>query len=447
MKFSFNFNFGGESVEKEYEVPSWKYLAKKYLFTIDRFEKMVKKQNIRKQYPELADIPIEELYEMTLSDQEEMISDFFKYGSGTAMLLGARKYGKTESAIIEYCREVLKDPTETTLIIYTREVKRAKSLLKLARTILCGELGLDVLPIDNQTDLRVPGCKVKDNTITLLGIEGSGSRGRHPMYILMDDPVTPQACSEADRETVQILYDEAKKLTDDLYILGQSVHKEDLYAVLEHKVSCKRRFRGSIKCLDVDIEKEREDGVSERSIMSDYLGQLVASDDEPFADLTCNNTATFKPTTISQGILVIDPAFGGGDSCAFAFGVVVGDRYYCSLRASKKSIYKLGDYLLKYYPNVENIAIEVNKTSEVAVDFIKSIYNGRADVHSFYPNVNKIDRIENWISERRHKLTLLEAESDMWAIKEVLYWSHKAKHDDCPDALASLLTILDNGYN
>src|SRR5690606_37878310 len=118
----------------------------------------------------------------------------------------------------------------------------------------------------NASCIRVLGLIGKDHSVSSITVGTSSIRGRHPKRIIMDDPVTEEDVSEATRKRVQRVYNELNKLRSNILVVGQPVHKLDLYGTLRPLLKKMEVPHGAIPELDHDLDAQRLAGVSEESI-------------------------------------------------------------------------------------------------------------------------------------------------------------------------------------
>src|SRR5690606_23939256 len=121
-------------------------------------------------------------------------------------------------------------------------------------------------------------------------------------------PVTPDDESEATRRKAERLYDELLKLCDDIAVIGQPVHKYDLFEKLRPLIKKLEVPYGSIPELDVDLEAQRLAGVTEESIQASYFLKAPSEGATPFDGVQYIDD--FPP---GESVAFIDPSFKGKD--------------------------------------------------------------------------------------------------------------------------------------
>ena len=242
-------------------------------------------------------------YPKPYSQQITMKDYFFadKWTGQVKMLLGSRGIGKTDYiTILGMAYEVYKNPKFTALIV-TAEDRRTKDIIKTISYIL-RDNGVK-LETDNTSSISVIGHIGKEPSFCGLSVGSKGFRGKHPNIVLFDDPAVPNKCSLADRKQLRVVYEEATKLAPKIAIIGQPVHKLDLYGELRGLVDTLECKYGTVPELDPDLDAQRAAGVSEESIQASYFLNLTDSDSVPFAKV---EEAEYFPQ--GDTLAFIDPA-------------------------------------------------------------------------------------------------------------------------------------------
>ena len=122
--------------------------------------------------------------------------------------------------------------------------------------------------------------------------------------IILDDPVVPSdKTSPASRQRTIDLYNELVNLSPNILVIGQPVHKNDLYNVLREsnietggEIKVMELPHGTIPELDTDLVRLRKQGVSEEAIGANYLLKLRSEGTLPFGNVPiCPNDSIFNP--------------------------------------------------------------------------------------------------------------------------------------------------------
>lgn len=384
-------------------------------------------------------------YPKPFPKQIEMVR-FVIHGDGARLFLGSRGYGKTDySVALGVAYEIYLDPLsdQNRFMIVTKSIDRNTALL----AEIAGALeknGITEFDKRNSHCLRIKGLVGKDHSVIAKTIRSSGFRGWHPKLILMDDPVTPEDTSAAERARVQKLYNELHKLCPNIAIIGQPVHKYDLYETLRPKMREQTKLLempiGTIPELDPDLEAQRLAGVEESSIQSSYYLKVPNVGATPF-----DNVKYIDKFPRGDSVCFIDPSHKGGDYTAASIiraymqGVaVVG---FCWKMAWNHCSDELVSKLLEY--GVKKLAIECNALGDMPVELLRSIpaiqkagigvvgVNSTGNKHSFIMAAGQFAHLIH-LSKESHQVYL----------DQTVKYEYKAEHDDAPDSLASGLNWL-----
>ena len=359
-------------------------------------------------------------------------------------ILAARKLGKTD--YITICGSgysILKNPNYKILLI-TKEATRGKEIVAEVRETLANN-GAQ-FTTRSKTRVRVRGCRGKEANLTALTIRSKGIRGRHPDIVIMEDPITPEDTSETERARVKKTYEEILKLTQNVAIIGQPVHADDLYQELRGKIQTMEVWHGTIPELDVDLEVERAAGVSEASIQASYFGKILDDGGQPFRRVELVDYHAPK------NVMFIDPSHKGGDLTAIAIGGFLGDTLPVVGFAFRKAWYDCLDELDKIlgWYNVGRICIETNGLGDLPVMQLRG--EGLAGVCGKNHTGNKHRRIMNMASFA-DALKLYDAtnnpnlppefiQANQLFIERVRKYEYNVKQDDPPDAMAGLCGFI-----
>lgn len=373
--------------------------------------------------------------------QEKMKDFIFNYPeSRVRLVLGARKYGKTDFGTILGSAEKLIKERNYKILLVTKELDRGKDIVAEVREIITKK-GVLFTNRAKKT-LRLLGSHGKEPNLSCLSVRARGVRGRHPDLIIMEDPITPDDTSPKERERVKKMYDELVKLTHNVVVIGQPVHKLDLYQFLREIVPTFTMKYGDIKELDVDLNAERAAGVDEFSIQASYFLNIMDSQSLPFGKVkTVNYWAT-------QNICWLDPSHLGHDYTA----VVLGGRNLTDFVLTgfcfKKAWYDCLDELKYLYENfpIYHFVIETNGLGELPVNEFKKL---EIPAVGFNTTMNKHAKIMNAAAFTQDlKLAKLDGlpaeftEAQQIFIEQVKNYEYNVEHDDAPDSVASLISYV-----
>ena len=348
------------------------------------------------------------------------------------MLLGARGYGKTDYVVIlGIAYQIYLDP-QWTFLIMSKSRERNAAMLNEIHKALCAN-GVD-FDQNSSSALRVVGLKGKDPNVGALTI-GASVRGRHPRMVVMDDPVTEEDVSEATRKRVQRKYNELTKLTSNILIIGQPVHKFDLYETLRPLLNTMEVPHGTIPELDHDLEAQRLAGVSEESIQASYFLKVISETGYPLEKVR------YVDEFISgDSVAFIDPSYEGGDYTALTVlrghfeGVMVKGR--CWKRAWYDCLDEIAEELIRC--GVRRLCIETNSLGDQPVRMMQELIAdtgigvvGRRSIGPKHSRIVAAGAFAPMIHVAKN--------SDRIWIDQTVRYEYRAKNDDAPDSLASCL--------
>lgn len=354
------------------------------------------------------------------------------------LLLGSRGYGKTDYAIVmgiayQIYLEYRSKKPETSFLIVTKSEERNVAMLAEIRRAT--EKHGIVYDISNAAAIRTKGFLGKENTVSAVTLGTSSFRGRHPSLAILDDPVTPEDTSPATRKKAVKVYEEMLKLTSNVVIIGQPVHKFDLYSKLRGLIKKMEVPFGSIPELDPDLGVQLLAGVSQTSIDASYHLKITDDGSLPFTKLQFIDTFAK-----GDSVAFIDPSFEGGDYTALS--IVRG--YFEGVQAVGFTWKLPWDACLDEMATklkafgVKKVAFETNSLGDSPVLALRqALKDTGIGVIGRKTLGNKHARIKNAGSYSH--LIHLSKESDAEYTKQVQQYEFGADHDDAPDSLASCL--------
>lgn len=365
--------------------------------------------------------------------QIEMMSFGLNDSNDPRLLLGARGYGKTDYiSILGIAYKIYMKGTAYSCLIITKEKKRASAIL----AEIASALKLNGVPLDkeNSSSIRIQGRQGKDHSCEAISIR-AGLRGRHPDEIVMDDPVTEEDVSEPMRLLVERKYSEAIKLVKNILIIGQPAHQHDLYAKLRPLLKTMEVPYGTIPELDHDLEAQRLAGVDEKSIQASYFLKIISDGSAPFEKI--NYMDHFPP---ADSIAFLDPSQRGDDYTALSIGHLHFDAFatvgFCWKKAWNHCLDEIVQKLIKY--RVKKLCVETNGLGDQPLIMLRQLLKGTGiGVVGKDSVLQKHAKI--MAAGAYAHLIYLSKESDKVFVDQVVQYEYKAKKDDAPDALASLL--------
>lgn len=381
--------------------------------------------------------------------QIEMQAFAFNENGEPGLLLGARGYGKTDYVtIMGVAYDLYLNGKNTSNLIITKSKIRNTAIIEQIADAL--EANGVELSKRNSYCINVAGFeegsndgpkskqkKGKDYSVEAITIRSS-FRGRHPKRILMDDPVTEEDVSAAQRALVERKYSEAYKLCKNITIIGQPAHAFDLYAKL--RPALKRKFEvpwGSIPELDEDLDAMRVAGIDPTSIEMSYHLRVPVTGNNPFGAIKY-----LDKFHNGDSVAFIDPSEGGDYTAVsiikgYMNGVMVQGR------AWKLPWYHCLEDMIKEFKlrGVRRICFETNKFGVQPLEQLRSVLGpmgiGVVGVNS---DSNKHATIMNAGSFAH--LIHLSKESDSVYTNQVVQYEFGAEFDDAPDSLARGLVWL-----
>lgn len=393
------------------------------------------------------------------------------------LILGARGYGKTDYiTILGLSFEIYKNE-QLHAVLITKEFERGKEIMAEIAVVL-QRVGIK-LKGESQRKLYTEKASGKEPTLTTLAVRSKGLRGRHPDIIFLEDLITPDDSSEAERIRVQKVYEEVLKLTANVVLIGQPVHKLDLLQKLRYLIPTLEVKYGDIPELDVDLAAQKAAGVSEASIAASYYLQILEDASLPFGNVnTCNYAA-------GNAVAFIDPSHKGGDYTAIAIGGMHFAHLVVSGFAFKKAWYDCLDELIFIFAffGVASVRIETNALGDEPINKMRWYgipcegYNSSDNKHSRIINaaffsdhilLQKMDEIssdylDSRISSVQHLFLEIHQKDQQRLvgfyqdqnkfISEILQankifidqtkdYEYRASFDDSPDSLAGLIRYL-----
>jgi hypothetical protein len=429
--FNFNFDFG---------------ISKNSFNRVETFE----------EFCELAGYPIPYLKQKEMAEFAFPLDPIFRI---PRLILGSRGYGKTDFiTILRTAYQLYLDPLFTLLLI-TKEAERGKEIVEEIHAIL--EKAGVKLKGRSKRKIYTLQSKGKEPSVKSLSVRSKGLRGLHPDMILMEDIITPDDTGEAERLRVQKLYEEALKLTANVVLIGQPVHKLDLFQKLRYLIPTLEVKHGDIPQLDIDLAAQRAAGVSEQSISASYHLKILDDMSLPFGNIkNCNYPA-------SHCVAFIDPSFKGGDYTAIAIGGMHFANLVISGFAFKKAWYDCLEefkFLFEFF-KIRSIRFETNTLGDEPVDKMRLLgapcdgFNSTGFKHSRIINAafcaddilfHKLEEVDISILQEPPERLIREpqkfiseiTQANQIFIDQTKSYEYRSVFDDAPDAVAGLIKYL-----
>lgn len=362
------------------------------------------------------------------------------------LLLGARKYGKTDYVtVLGVAYAIYLDfleskksgtpPTDTTLIMTKSDERNAAMIEEIRKAAEANGVTFEKA---NSSCIRATGLHGKDHSVSTVTVGTSSLRGRHPKRIIMDDPVTEDDVSEATRKRVQRKYNELSKLCLNILVVGQPVHKADLYETLRPLLKKMEVPHGQIPELDADLTAMQLAGISPESISASYHLKVISETGFPL-----ENVQLIDAYTPADSIAFIDPSFEGGDFTALTIlkgyfdGVAVKGKLW--KRAWNHCLPEIIKELQAM--GVRRLGFETNSLGDMPVEILRNALKDTGiGVIGKKSTGHKHSRI--LAAGAYAKLIHLSKDSDRGYIEQVVNYEYGVKNDDAPDSLASCLEMV-----
>lgn len=374
---------------------------------------------------------LDAFYPAPFPKQEEMMK-FGMEETVARLLLGSRGYGKTDYVVIlGLAYAIYLDPTYSSLLVTKSEERNGAMLSEIAKAL---EHNGVVLEKENASCIRVAGLHGKDHSVSSVTIGAKSLRGRHPKIVIMDDPVTEDDISEATRKKVQRVYNELSKLCKNILIVGQPVHKFDLYEMLRPLLKKMEVPHGTIPELDHDLDAQRLAGVSEESIQASYFLKVISEAGYPLEKVKF--LEQFPP---GDCVAFIDPSFEGGDYTALTIVKAHFEGVAVKGHVHKRAWYDCIDEMAKQMEavGVRRVCFETNSLGDQPVTMLREVLPQSVGVVGKRSTRNKHSRILQ--AGAFAPMIHIAKTSDRIYVEQVVKYEYGAKNDDAPDSLASAL--------
>ncbi len=380
-------------------------------------------------------------YPAPYQKQVEFMNFAFEENQGQpSMLLGFRGSGKTDYVSILGVAKKLYDNENFKILMVTKENERGKEIVSEVREVM--ERNGAKFKNKAKKKLILRGSSGKEPNLLCLTIRSRGFRGRHPDMIIMEDPITPEDTSATERKRVKKVYEELYKLTPNIFIIGQPVHKLDLYQELRDVIPTYYLRWGDIPELSKDLEAQRKAGVSEESIQASYFLNIMDDLSLPFGRVETVEWWADK------NVAYIDPSHKGGDYTAVAIGGMKFNKLPVVGFAFQKAWYDCLEEFAEVFKqyNVGRVCVETNGLGEMPViEMVKMGipacgHNSTKKKHERI--VNSAQFIDDIKLTAIYKGNPALIQANKIFIDLVKNYEYKVDKDDPPDALAGLLTFI-----
>ena len=324
-----------------------------------------------------------------------------------SMILATRGIGKSDIiTCLVSLYLIYKDPLKS-LIIITDKATKAQRLLKYVKDIIVANQDFfsDIFDLKNLLNSKITTLQNKRKEPSIFyGSLGETLRGIHPDYVVFDDILTRETSwSSATRESVFEKYEEVKKLTNNILIIGNVCHPLDLYTKIRHRVPLFEIYHDSPKIPDwlkPDLEKERLEGSTEASIMANYFGVLLPDEEIPFFDIKIMKLDSINGQNLNYTCFF---DFSQGKNDANALTIAFLYNFKCYLLGFAK-VCRWSDFIKEVSPILNELGIkqvfyENNTTGDEPVDHFNNYGIRSFGLHSSMNKISKINRMISYIDD------------------------------------------------
>jgi predicted phage terminase large subunit-like protein len=272
----------------------------------------------------------------------------------------------------------------------------------------------------------------------ILGIGLGGSlTGKHADIVVTDDIVNiKDRVSRAERERTKLMYMELQNIKNRggrIINTGTPWHKDDAFSLMPNikKYTCY-----DTGLMTQDEIKHLRASMSASLFAANYELKHIADENALFTDAQF----TSDVDAIYNGICHIDAAYGGEDSTAFTIIsekdrklIVYGRKYTKHVDACLDDILRLK---AKYRAGTTWTERNADK------GYLDKTLKARGDIsNTYHEKMNKHIKISTYLKENWGRVFFLD-DTDPEYIAEILDYTERAAHDDCPDSLASAIRQL-----
>ena len=274
----------------------------------------------------------------------------------------------------------------------------------------------------------------------LIGIGIGGSlTGKHGDKIIADDIVNlKDRASRAERERTKNVYQELQNIRNrggKIINTGTPWHKDDAFSLMPNirKYDC--YSTGLIG--KAALESLRQ-SMSPSLFAANYELQHIAAETALFDTLP---RFTDDASLLRDGIAHIDAAYGGEDYTAFTCAKRVGDTIYAYGRIWQKDVDSCLDYIIQDANNLMCAPIHCEINADKGY-LAKEIRRRRAAAKEYHESMNKYLKITTYLRKWWRNIVWLEGTGQEY-IKQIMYYTEDAEHDDACDSASVICRILD----
>jgi hypothetical protein len=370
-----------------------------------------------------------------------------------SMILATRGIGKSDIITCLVSLYLIYINPLDSLIIITDKATKAQRLLKYIKDIIIANMNF-FSDIFDEKDLLITKLTTKQNRrkepSIFYGSLGETLRGIHPNYAVFDDILTRETSwSSIKRESVFNKYDEVKKLTNNILVVGNVCHHLDLYSKLRDNVPAFEIYHSDTRIPDYlkpDIDKQRMEGSSEANIQANYFGVLLADEELPFYDISIMNIDDLEITKLNNFCCYYD--FSNGKNDANALSIAFLHNFKCYIIGFAK-VCRWSDFIDITAPILNDLGIkqvyyESNTTGYEPIDLFTGYGISSQGIPTTTNKINKINKMIPYTKD----IVLLQYNDKLTIdfIEQFKFYSPKdsKSKDDAVDS--AIMCLIQMGY-
>ena len=290
-----------------------------------------------------------------------------------------------------------------------------------------------VVQKDTASEIHTNLYKGKGGASQIVGMGVNGSlTGKHADIIVTDDIVNiKDRISKAERDHTKLIYMELQNVLNRggrIINTGTPWHKDDAFSLMPNI----KKY----DCYTTGLMTEEQimhlrSAMSPSLFSANYELKHIADENALFTN------AQFTKELPMDGIAHIDAGYGGEDATAFTVITEAQGRFIVYGRKFSKHVDDCIDDILRYKELYRAGTTWCEKNADKGY-LAKSLHQRGDVVRTYHESMNKHIKISTYLKENWNKVYFTES-TDPNYISEILDYTEKAQHDDCPDSLASAI--------
>lgn len=370
-----------------------------------------------------------------------------------SMILATRGIGKSDIITCLVSLYLIYINPLDSLIIITDKATKAQRLLKYVKDIIIANISF-FSDIFDEKELLITKLTTKQNQrkepSIFYGSLGETLRGIHPNYAVFDDILTRETSySSVKRESVFNKYDEVKKLTNNILVVGNVCHQTDLYSKLRDNVPTFEIYHSDNRIpeyLKPDLDKQRMEGSTEANIQANYFGILLADEELPFYDISVMHIDDFEIIPLNNFCCYYD--FSNGRKDANALSIAFLYNFKCYIIGFAK-VCRWSDFIDITAPILNDLGInqvyyESNTTGYEPIDLFTGYGISSEGIPTTANKINKINKMMPYTKD----IILINQDDKLTKdyIEQFKFYSPKDSNgkDDAVDS--AVMCLIKMGY-